>query len=230
MSKIEFKKEVLDLVNQLTDFNPSIIFEKGEEDSIFVKRMDASKSVAYILSAADDSFNFKDEEIAFYSYPEFYQLLNVFEKPEITQKENKLIISQNNSKIKYMLSDPEPLTKGPPNVKFGKEDSSLKLTVDMLKEIRKMIGLVKAEKIELDVKKEKITIKCFNSSHDNSWENVYKLEKESKKEFNLIISSQVFIMLPDNKYILDIKEEGIVKFRLKTKLVNLEVFVAELDN
>lgn len=230
--KIKFEPEVLELINKLTTINPSIIFEKDDKRSTVIKRTNSSRSIAYILSATDESFQFEEDEMAFSDYPEFYSLLKVFDKPDIIKKDNKIIIKEKDSKINYLLSEAEVLSKGPTSVKFNETTATLKLSLEILKEIKKMIDLVDAEKIHLKVDEDsdELNFKCFNTSHDNSWETVYKLDSESKADIDFTVNSEVFTLIPNYNYMFDINSDGIVRFKFATKHVNLEIFIAEVDN
>lgn len=227
---VKFKKDFLNLVNDLTTINPSIIFEKNAEKSIMIKRTDPAVTVAYVLSASSDSFDFGKEPLAIYNYPEFYQLINVFEEPQMIVEENKIIICSKKSKVKYLVSDVESISKGPKEITFPEDYVSLKLNKDILKNVKKMIGLIKAEKVAFAIDDDVIIVRCFNDSHSNSWEDEFKLEKDSEKKFNIVISSKVFTLLPDYDYSLNIAKAGIVRFKYTNESVNLEVFVAEINS
>jgi len=226
---LKFKKDFLNLVNDLTTINPSIIFEKNDSKSVIVKRTDPAVTVAYVLSATSDSFDFGDEALAIYNYPEFHQLLNVFDEPSMVVDENKILICSKKSKVKYLVSDVESIQKGPKEITFPQEFVTLKLDKDILRNVKKMIGLIKAEKVSFKIDNDNVTIRCFNDSHSNSWEDEFKLEKSIEKRFNITISSKVFTLIPDYDYSLNIASDGIVRFVYNTENVNLEVFVASLN-
>ncbi|MFW6272861.1 MAG: hypothetical protein ACOC2U_03680 [bacterium] len=230
MSKdVKFDREFLNLVQNLTKINSSILFERSDDNGVIIKRKNPAGSIAYILSASEDSFDFDEEEIAFYNFPEFAQMLSVFKSPNIKQDENRLVISENKSKIKYVVTDPEIISRGPNKVNFGDADATMVIDRDLLKEIRSMIGILDSENIKLKISDNNITVVCYNSNHDNQWENTYDIENSLGKDFELTIKSEVFVHIPDGNYKMELKEAGIVKFAYQSDIVNLDIFVAEVE-
>jgi hypothetical protein len=228
MSELKFKKEALDLVNSLTTINTSIIFEK-ENDKVLVSRTNPASSIAYQLRVPNSNFDFSGDKIAIYNYPEFYQLFSTCKVPVIDQNEKSLVISEGKAKINYILSNIENLVPGAKAVKFTDPTVSFDLSHEEMKNIRKMISLIQAEYIKFTVKDNTIIIKLFNNSHNNSYEKELDIKDKTKENFEMTISSEVFTIIPENQYKIDIKKEGIIRISYEKEGTDLKIYTAEIE-
>lgn len=224
---IKHNKQFLSLINDLTPISNSVIINKTD-NQVKITRANSASTVFYTLEAAKDAFDFDGEKIAFYEFAEFYQLLNVFENAEISLNENKLTISSDKSKIRYIISDPETIKAGPSQILFQSSDAKVVLESNEIKNFKKMIGLIKAKFIKFTVKDKNINFRCFNDAHDNSYEKNFPIENES--DFSMKISSEVFTLIPDNKYVLEICKDGLVKISYEKDNIKLAVYVAEIED
>jgi hypothetical protein len=224
---VEYNKDTLSLLNSLCSISESVIIEKKEEN-IVIQRANNAKTVAYRFVAPTRHFGFKGDKIAFYNFTEFSQLVHCFENPKLKQTGDKIVISQDNSNITYLSSDADTILKGPNKISFEKPDVTVEFKASEIKDIRKMIGLLKAENTRFACNGDDITMTLYNSNHDNSFSKKYTALKGAD-EFELAISSEIFTVLPDGDYIIEIKKEGIIKFGLKNEAITLELFTAELD-
>jgi hypothetical protein len=239
---LTYNRNFINLLKDLSTISDSVIIEKSEDEkTVIVKRKTPTSSIAYILSCPIENFNFTGKEIAIYKFgSEFYQLLNEFKEPVIEQVSNeghdKLIIAEGEEKINYLLSDSDTIKRGPSKVEFKEPNVSLEITDEELKKIEKMVGFVGAEKVNLAFSKDKVTIKLFNSDHENSYEKVLKVKESDGEEFNLTISNEIFLLIPKAKYLIEAKKEGIICFTLMSKegentfKPELKIYTAELDN
>jgi len=224
---VEYNKESLSLINDLCSITESIIIDKEGSDLLIIRSNNA-KSVAYRLRLPANSFNVEGDTIGFYKFPEFYQLVSCFNAPNIVQSsDNKLTIEKDKSKINYLLSDVESLTKGPKKINFVDPEAKFEITSSDLKELKKMIGLLTAKFIKISCSKKNVNLTLYNSTHDNSFDKVY--EGESSQDFEFPIASDIFTVIPEGDYIIEIMQAGMVRFSLKRENVSLEIFTAEVD-
>ena len=173
---IKHNKQFLSLINDLTPISESVIINKTD-DQVRISRANSASTVFYTLEAAKDAFDFDGEKIAFYNFVEFYQLLNVFENAEISLNENKLTISSDKSKIRYIISDPETIKAGPSQILFPSSDAKVVLESNEIKNLKKMIGLIKAKFIKsaklgdiLDIKTKCVELKNASALlHQEIW-------------------------------------------------------------
>jgi hypothetical protein len=231
MKKIEYRKEIFDIVNDLSQINNSVIFEK-EDDKVVIKAVDAEMTIAYVLEAPKSFFDFEDDQIAFYNYNEFYQFFRAVEAAEMKKTENMITLCGHNSKISYLLSNPESF--GPSAKRPGYADSDFKfnLTAYDLSEIIKMNSLIKAKRARIYGDNKSINIRLYNDLHDNSFEKTYTIENLSgfDKDVDFVIFSEHFEKLPPKKdYAVEIKCSGFVKFSLANNDINLNIYTGYVN-
>ena len=237
VKKVEYNKEFLSLLNDLCSINESLIVVKDEKaNTLKVQRANNAKTIAYRLGMKNDVFNFDGDKIAFYKFAEFFQLLSCFDEPELHQSDSKLTMSKDKSKINYILSDPETLSKSPANIKFENPQVEFQLTSADIKELKKMIGLLVAKNTRFTCSKNKVDITCYNSGHDNSFTKTYDAERQ-EAEFSFPISSEIFTVIPDGDYTIELMEKVLpnkkvvhmCRFTLQKKDISLEIFTAQIN-
>lgn len=231
MSERSYDKNFLNLLNELSKMDGQIVIER-EDKSIFVRRIIDNN--AYTLSADESKFDFVGEEIGFYDFPEFYQLLCTLKEPVIEQTEdsNKIVLKQNRSKINYVISDPESLVAPRhPGVEYDNVDAVLKLTKEEFQEIRKMASVLKAKYTQFTIKGNEVTVKCYNEGHDNSWDNTYELDSvDTEETITMKFFSETFTLFPMNDYTIYFNGEGLVDFKYKSEEVNLNLYIRPLED
>lgn len=226
---IKYNKNFLSLVNDLSLINNSIIVEK-KEDNVHISCANPATTIFYMLDGKTENFEFSDDKIAFYDYSEFYQILNVLDKANISIEENKVTISNEKSKIKYIISDPETIKKGPSQIKFPSSDVKMILEAAEIKNLKKMISLLNSKFVRFTTNEDKtIKFNCFNDSHDNSYERDFATETTGEK-ISMKISSEIFTLIPDNSYCFEICKDGLVRFTLSKDDITLSIYVAEIED
>lgn len=226
MKKIEYRKELFDIVNDLSQINNSVIFEK-EDDKVVIKTVDAEKTIAYVLEAPKSFFDFEEEQIAFYNYNEFYQFFRAVEAAEMKKTDKTITLCGHNSKISYLLSNPESIDSSSKRPSYANSDLKFNLPAYDLSEIIKMNSLIKAKRAKIYGDGKSINIRLYNDLHDNFFEKSYVVENLSgdEKEFNFAIFSEHFEKLPPKKdYVVEIKRTGFVKFALANNDINLNIY------
>ena len=216
MSKINYKSEFLNLVNDLTLINKSIIIDKNGDD-ILIKRSDSDKSVAYVLGAPNEYFGMVNEQIAFYNYTEFFQFLSTMETPDIQIKDSKITLNKGKTKINYLLSNPESIQPGPKQIDFSNVDFEFDLDASTIDELNKMHSLIKAKRCSFTTKGDEITLKIFNNDKDNSFQKTMPLKRLSgmNEEVDFKIFSETITKIPSKRnYKVSIKNPGYLEFDL----------------
>lgn len=228
MSKITYKSEFFNLLNDLTPINKSIIIDSDDE-TITIKRSDPDESIAYILEVSKDYFDLNTDKIAFYNYMEFFQFLSTMESPDLGIKDNKIILKKGKTKINYLLSNPESIKSGPKKINFANVDFSFDLDSSTIDELNKMHSLIKAKRCVFDTNDEDITLKIFNNDKDNSFEKVLPLTRVSDfdGELNFKIFSETITKIPTKRnYKVSIKNPGYLEFALVDDNINLKIYTA----
>lgn len=232
MSNVPYKKEFLDLLKNLTSINNSIILDDMDGD-IFISRFNESQSVVYQLKAPKEYFN--TDTVAFYNFNEFSQILSVFQNPVIERVSDnnidKITISEGKSKINYVLTDPEVLVKGKKKApQLPDKVFTLNLTIDEIRNIKKMISILKASNINFIVNDNILTVSIGNDNHNNSYSKEFTLET-STENYSGSFKTDVFMYVPDNSYVLNIAKNGessILTLKYVHEVIDLNFYVAEV--
>lgn len=231
MGKVKYNAELFDILKKnLTLINNSIIFEK-EDDKVVVRRSDSESTIAYQLTAPKEYFDFDEDQIAFYNYNEFHQYFTALDGPDLSISNGKIYIKKNTSKTDYLLSQPEQISPGPKSINFKDPDVRFKLNSSDLDEFIKMIGLIKPKKAHIFGKGDKITIKIFNSLHDNTFEKTFDVENlnNNDEEIDFVIFSETFERFPANRdYNIEIKKQGFVRISLIDENMTLDVYTGRI--
>ena len=228
MSKINYKSEFLNLVNDLTLINKSIIIDK-DGDNILIKRSDSDKSVAYVLGAPNEYFGMEKEQIAFYNYTEFFQFLTTMETPDIAIQESKIVLKKGKTKINYLLSNPESIAPGPKKIDFSNVDYEFELDAGTIDELNKMHSLIKAKRCGFITDGDEITLKIFNNDKDNSFQKKLPLTRVSstQEEVDFKIFSEIVTKIPSKRnYKVSIKNPGYLEFSLVDESIDLKIYTA----
>lgn len=228
MSKINYKSEFLNLVNDLTLINKSIIIDK-DGDNVLIKRSDSDKSVAYVLGAPNEFFGMEQEQIAFYNYTEFFQFLSTMETPDISIKESKIVLNKGKTKINYLLSNPESIQAGPKKIDFSNVDFEFELDASTIDELNKMHSLIKAKRCSFATKGDEITLKIFNNDKDNSFQKTLPIKRLSgvNDEVDFKIFSETITKIPAKRnYKVSIKNPGYLEFALIDESIDLKIYTA----
>jgi hypothetical protein len=222
--QIAFNKSFLDVIRSLTPIQPSMKFSRSN-DIVTVLMASTSKSIAFKIDAPVSFFDFEGTEINFRDFSEFHQFINAFESIALTQTENSMVISNQNSEINYVLTKKEAMPKIPTGISRKEPNVTFILSVKDLAEISKMSNLVKAEFIEIKFNKtsNQISIKIFNSAHDNSFKKTYTPEKitEGTDNFDFIIRSEVISKMPDySDYRISLVNAGFIFLEWKKEEID----------
>jgi len=233
MAKVQYNAKLFDLLKDLTSINTNVVFEKDDKGNIVVRRADSESTIAYQLKAPKDYFDFDEEQIAFYNYPEFYQYFKAFTQPEMSIDEKKVRLVEGNSKTEYLLSNPETIPAGPKSINFKDPDVGINLSAAELDDLLKMIGLINSKKAQVFGNGNSITIKVFNNLHDNTFEKTFKVENLSKikEDIDFVMFSDTFKNLPPKRdYVIEIKAQGFIKISLVDEKVSLDIFTGRVKN
>lgn len=225
---ITYNKQFLSLINDLALINKSVIIE-NKGDTVKISRSNPAQTIFYILTTKAENFQFSDDKIAFYDYSEFYRLLNVFDTPDLSISENKVTISKDKSRIKYIISDPETIQRGPEGVDFGECVVKFDLDSTDFKNLKKMISLLSSKYIKFTTNENTINLNCFNNPNDNSFNKDLPMETTGES-ISMKFSSEVFTLLPENNYTIEISKKGIFKILLVKDDIRFEVYVGEIED
>jgi len=226
---IEFKKEFVDLINELTCINPSVAIMR-EDDRIFVSQSDKFQTLPYILSAPYNYFDISDT-IAFYKFADFHRYFSSVKDPALQLKENSnsIVISGKvaKTKINYRLSSEDGVSNGPREVLFGDGDALFTLTKDDLDEIVKINNLVKGDKAKIRCVGDKVNIRFYKNGSDNDFEKEFDCERtsENEEDFEFEILANRFENIPNKRdYAVYLSRESFIKISLIHEDIELNIY------
>lgn len=210
--KIIYNSDYVELVKDLAGISPSIVISK-DEGFITIIRTNKSQSICFRLIAPADYFDFDSNKIAFGNFVEFHQLMNAFGSgmSNLQLKGNKVVITTNSGKINYILAAHESLPKAPARLNFNDPELEFNLSSTALSEISKANNLVKAMFANISYKNGSVTIKLFNSTHENSFDKTFAVDTkiDDLSDFDFSIYSQIFSKMPIGfDYKVKIKTKG----------------------
>jgi hypothetical protein len=234
MEKVKYNSEFFDILKDLVSISNSVIIKK-ENDKIAIRRADTDITIAYSLKTPLEYFDFpvNNEEITFYNYGEFYQYFKSFNQPDIFIDNKKITLKENNSKIDYVLSNPESFEKkSPKEPNFGDSDISFNLSPKDHDELVKMITLIKPKKAKITGDSKQISLTLFNQLHDNSFEKTFEVTNfNGNPEVDFLIFSDTFLHIPPKRdYMINIKSVGFVKISLINNDMNLDIFTGKVKS
>jgi hypothetical protein len=231
MEKVNYNPELFNILRDLVSISNSVIIKK-ENDKIVIRKADSDVTIVYSLKAPLDYFNFpNNDDVTFYNYGEFYQYLKSFSNPDILIDNKKITLKENNSKIDYVLSNPEAFEKKvPKEPNFGEADVSFNFSHADHEEIVKMITLIKPKKARIKGNHEKINISIFNELHDNSFEKVFDVTSANgEQEIDFLIFSDTFLHIPTKReYTINIRSSGYLKISLINNNMNLDIVTGKV--
>lgn len=205
MKEVSYNKEILDLIKKLTRLTKQFLMTKdGENVSI---RVNCEKSVFVDLETPVSNFDFDGETIGFVegAYNKFYDFFSSFKKPILKQDQNKLIIQDGHSSIKYQLSNPEIIKNSFKGAKkFPSPIVSFVLSKENFEYIKDMIRMINSENVVFKINKKDVTISVINDVTDNSYDHVIPLDVESTETMEVPLKTTIFNFAPELEYKVNI--------------------------
>ncbi len=205
MKDITYNKDILDLIKKLSKLTKQFVISK-EDDNVAIK-VNCEKSVFVELTTPKANFDFDGESIAFVegSYNKFYDFFSSYKKPVLKQDQNKLVIVDGTSSIKYLLSDPAIIKntfKG--TRKLPEATVTFALTKEQFSKIKDMIHMINTENVVFKASGDKVVISVVNEVTNNSFNLEIPLEKETKEILEVPLKSTIFDNAPDLAYEINI--------------------------
>jgi len=233
---VTFNKEVLTLLKELTPISDAVIMTKKKDSNnkttgdVYISQANESEVLGYILKAPNNLLTFDGDELAFQEFSEFFQLYSLFnEEPKIEQVDAaKLIMKGGSTKISLIVGEADVLESGPEEIPFGKPDASLKITSAQLLELRKKIGLIKAEKVDITVAEKYISLRFFLDNNNNSIEETFAVKNNSTFQFTTNVD--MFVDVPKSDYVINLVKAGMVEMVHSSQIVDLRIYSGEVDD
>jgi len=230
VKEVSYKLETLGLLNQLaTTISSSIIVNKAD-GKIKVAHKNPPNTIVFAFEASESDFDFNGDEVAFYNFNEFYQMVSAFKDPKIAHSENEIIISKSNTKIKYITSDSEMMDKvGKGIASKDTYDAQFILPEDELKNYVKMVSLVGTDVCSFTSDGTQVNLAFTNKIHKNSFEKIITETIKIDPNLSIKIPSEIFTIIPNGTYTISIWSEKVVILELRSETISLKIMTQALD-
>lgn len=233
-TKVDFNPKVLSLLKDLTTISGSVVIQR-EKEKFYISQINEYESLIYIMKGPIALLYFEGDNMSFRDFSEFYQIYTSLNDPKIEESLSHLILKDGSTKINYLLSEAETLTSelGPTQNDIPDEtkviDASIQISESELVELRKMINLIKAEKVRITTnkKQQNIVFYFYNDEISNSIERTYKSDVEVKKDLDYVSTSLIFTNVPKNDYVYNFNHYGLTNIKYQSDVVELLIFSGE---
>ena len=189
---MKISKETIEVLKNFSGINPNLVIKQGNKLSTVA---DAKNIMANAVVA--ESF---DREVGIYDLNEFLSAVSLIEDPELDFGENSVDITNNNASVKYRYSDPEILTSPKNDVNMPSPDFSVKITSNVISEIRRAGGALGHAVVSIASPEDSDKVYLEVKDPNNSSSNTYRLnigDGESRSyDFQFLISN--LKLLPDD--------------------------------
>ena len=233
---ISYNRKFFDILKDLSPINNSVVIQKSE-DKIIVRRVSQDTNLRYNIVAPVKSFDVDRDILGIYNYVEFYQFLKLFNEPTIEIKDKCIILSENNSKVEYFISNIEACGESP-ETKWHDADIKFALTSRDLDSIVKASGLIganeKRKKIRVrgngktvDIGLVNMNINPQNDMYDKTYNKSFDVEQLVVKEllpFDFLINADFFTNIPKHDYTIEIKTSGYVRAYFVDDEIEVDIF------
>lgn len=205
---MKISKETLAILKNFATINGNIRVQIGNE----LKTITPSRNV---LATAKVTEQFP-VEFCIYDLGAFLNCVTLFEDADLDFQENLVVISANNTKLKYKYSSPSIIVSPTKDIQINDEpDAVFNLTNDDLTKLFRGAAAVAGDSIKISTMGKDITFEALDDRTTvNTFKMVVKSDVElSSKDYHLKRSNMNF--LPDD-YKVSIWQKGITKFEGKT--------------
>lgn len=238
LSKIEYKKDFINIMQDLNILVPGVIIYK-QDGELFVLRKN-SNEVYYRFMAPLSYFDFKGDYFAIRDFSEFNSFLKTTKDPEIFDADSHVLVKDANAQFQYPLTDEDwflldlkALQRQDGswmNITFTQKPAfECKIDKFIVKEIKTVSSKITNTCITLSVKDNIMTLDCDMGREYPSWQKNYKSLIDTDAECEFKIYTDIFNFLPSGTFVLQVDEEGSIKLTLEHDEVRLDIIAAEVS-
>ena len=237
---IVYNKQFLQTLKELSRISPYVVMKKVD-GNIVITQKNEHENINYIITTPEKNFQFDKNEIAFFNYVEFYSFLELFSNPEISIENNKVVLSENNSKTEYFLSNVEackvgfPCPWNNPDIKFDLPQKELETLIkasslfpssETIKKAR-IVGNEKSVSIELV----NVNINPKQKTYDKTFSKQLDVTSITGKpcEYDFVVNREIFINSPKRSYSIELKKEGFMKAGYQDSDYFVDIFCLRLQ-
>lgn len=168
--------------------NSNLLFRQGSD----IATISEPKSI-FARATVTEQF---PREVAIYDLNSLLQLLTFSEGQDIDFGEKSMTIKNDSGTFEYFYCEPNLITAAPTKRIEVEEFFSFSLTSKDVQMIIKIAGLLSAPTISLKARNGKVVLKVGDRKNDSA-NSFNKVIGDTDKEFEVLISSENFKLMPD---------------------------------
>lgn len=158
------QKETVDVLKNFSSINQGLLIQKGN----VLRTMSVLKNV-FASASIPDTF---EREFAIYDLNEYLSTLSLFTAPEVSYKEDHILVQSGKSRVKYYYSSPSVIVSPPADKTITVQaELTFKLPAVVLDQLLKAASVMKLKELEISEN----GLRAFNKSQIG---NQYAVEVE----------------------------------------------------
>jgi len=131
---MNFSNETVSVLKNFATINQNLVIKPGSS----ISTMSAMKNIVASAEVKEDF----PTEFAIYDLNEFLAALSLFEKPSLDFKDDFVIMTENNTALKYWYSDPSVVTTPTKEITMPECEISFSLVNNMLSNVQKAAAVI----------------------------------------------------------------------------------------
>jgi len=201
---MKISKSTIELLINFAQINEAIFFRSSDHKSFqsdWIKSLSTISPRKNILVEAviEDDI---EKDFAIYDLGRFLSVIKEMNEPDLTLKDDHLVISSNGSKTKYMYAESNMLVTPPEKSLPKNKEAGIEFVVnkDKLQKIEKMSSVMNLPDVGFVGDNTELYIETYhNKSYDknNTKDDVFSIDLgTTDKEFNLMFKAENLKLLP----------------------------------
>lgn len=243
---MNYNKELIELISDLSTIQTQLIFESSADNSEFsIRANDKDVSTCFILNAPKSYFDFPGSKIAFYDYSKFKKYFNKFDKPAkdpAMSNTPQLDIETTAQGAGYMLKvsssidsrcfnnklgDPTVVAQPQFNkIVFPSVDAELTLSAADVADLQSMVNTVSADNIQFSCEGSTCRVTLRNNFSGDTYSSEYPLVNTIQVPFEINTPKTGIMALPSDSYQVKFCSRGLIELnQLREDDIKLTIYL-----
>lgn len=200
---MKLSEKTIAVLENFQAINPAIVIDEGN----IISTISVSGSI-FASAKVEEKFPVK---FGIYELAKFLGVIGLDKSSDIELLDDYMIISQGDTKIKYVYCEPSLIARPPPGDINMKKDVVFSITSEVLSKIFKAMGVLKYSSVAITGKDGVLAISAIsNKDPENSIRYSVNLG-ETDKTFSYVIGSEI-LKVEKTNYTVTIDGDGISHF------------------
>ena len=211
----------IEILKNYATINPSILVRPGNS----LSTCSPQKSI-FAKATVEENFT---QQFAIYELNKFLGVISLFNEPELTFTDKKIVIQSGKQKMSYTCADPSMIITPPEKeLNFPSAEIDFQVNQEDLQKVIRAGGVLQLPEISVVGKDGKISIAATDTKNPTS--DIYTVEiGDTDLTFNMIFKADNIIKLISSDYNVKISSKLISKFTSSSG-VNVYYIAAEKDS